>query len=216
MDERLILRKFGNRYIADDTTYKMGVDMRLARHLAARFKGRTVLETCTGGGFTAIPISKYAEHIYTFETDGARMEAARENAVLSRADRKITFINHDVTAYDLASLPETIDAAFIDPDWADEGSEHAYRFIGSTTRPPSDALLERVFTVTPNVTLVQPPMIDPPSSRACRRMSWNGCIWATPSSCSACTSGSWQTRSERQNTGRGKKGRRKASLKTAD
>ncbi len=161
MDERLILRKFGNRYIADETTYKMGIDMRLARHLAARFKGRTVLETCTGGGFSAIPISKYAERIYTFETDGARLEAARKNAVLSRADRKITFIHHDVTAYDLASLPETIDAAFIDPDWADGGPEHAYRFIGSATRPPSDTLLERVLAVTPNVTLVQPPLIDP-------------------------------------------------------
>ena len=58
------------------------------------------------------------------------------------------------------AIPE-IDAAFLDPDWAVSGPEHEYRFRNSNTRPPSDILLNLIFLKTENVTLIQPPFIDP-------------------------------------------------------
>ncbi len=161
MDEQRIIGKFGRAYIADDMTYKMGINVRLANHLAARFDGRTVLETCTGGGFSAIALAGFARHVYTFEIDCKRMEAAWKNAVTAGVDEKISFVNHDVMTYDFRELKGRLDAAFLDPDWADTGPGHVYRFLNSTTKPPSDKLLEMVFAITPNVTLVQPPFIDP-------------------------------------------------------
>ena len=40
------------------------------------------------------------------------------------------------------------------------GSDHAYRFLDSTTRPPSDWLMDHLADYTENITLVQPPLID--------------------------------------------------------
>jgi hypothetical protein len=58
------------------------------------------------------------------------------------------------------SLAKRIDAALIDPDWADTGRDHVYRFIDSTTRPPSDWILEYLGDYTENITLIQPPFVD--------------------------------------------------------
>ena len=38
------------------------------------------LETCTGGGFSAISIAKYAKHLFTVEIDKTRYSEAIENA----------------------------------------------------------------------------------------------------------------------------------------
>jgi tRNA1(Val) A37 N6-methylase TrmN6 len=156
-----IKEKFGAHYIADDMTYKMGIDIRLADHLANRFKNFIVLETCTGGGFSTISLAKYAKHVFTFEIDPLRMKDAEGNAKIAGIEDKITFINGDVRSIEFSKMTPEIDAAFIDPDWNVTGEDHIYRFSHSNTRPPSDKLLKQILSITPNVTLIQPPFIKP-------------------------------------------------------
>jgi hypothetical protein len=61
MDPIAIRDKFGDNYIADAHTFKMGIDRRFTEHFATRFKNMTVLETCTGAGFSTISLAKYAK-----------------------------------------------------------------------------------------------------------------------------------------------------------
>ena len=49
--------KFGDNYLADENTFMMGIDFRITSKIAERFKNRTVLETCTGAGFTTISVN---------------------------------------------------------------------------------------------------------------------------------------------------------------
>ena len=161
MDKNKIFNKFGGYYIADDKTFLMGIDIRFTDHLAFRMKNRVVLETCTGGGFSTIALAKYASHVYTVEIDSLRINNAKRNAEIAGVENRITFINNDILSKEVDKLIPEIDAAFLDPDWAVSGAEHEYRFRNSNTRPPSDLLLNRVFLKTRNVTLVQPPFINP-------------------------------------------------------
>lgn len=160
MDKEKIIRKFGNDYHADDYSFIMGIDVRFADHLAQRFTDLTVLETCSGAGFTTISLARYARHVYSIDIDGFRLETAKKNAQIAGLANKITFINRDVTeTKTLESVPD-VDSAFIDPDWAVSGVNHVFRFLNSNTNPPSDKLLELINKKTPNITLVQPPGID--------------------------------------------------------
>jgi predicted methyltransferase len=43
----------------------MGIDLRFTTQIAARFRDRQVLETCTGGGFTTIALANAAAHVIT-------------------------------------------------------------------------------------------------------------------------------------------------------
>jgi len=45
----------------------MGIDIRFTDHLALRFDNLTVLETCSGGGFSSISLARYAKHVYSFD-----------------------------------------------------------------------------------------------------------------------------------------------------
>ena len=54
MDAKAIRDKFGDDFIATDLTFKMGMHHRFTAHIAERFRGGKVLETCTGAGFTTI------------------------------------------------------------------------------------------------------------------------------------------------------------------
>jgi hypothetical protein len=160
MDKRLIREKFGGDYRANDITYKLGIDIRFADHLASRFESLTVLETCTGGGFSSIALAKYAAHVYTFEIDDGRCDDAQKNAEIAGVESKLTFVNDDVLGVSKYGFAASIDAAFLDPDWADTEPDHRYSFVNSTTIPPSDSLFEMVLEITSNITLVQPPFID--------------------------------------------------------
>ncbi len=159
MDRAAIIAKFGGDYRATDLSYKMGIDHRFADHLASHFVRRVVLETCTGAGFTTIALARYAEHVFTVEIDARRMEEARYNVSLAGVARKVTFIRDDVFRLRLESLSPRIDSSFMDPDWADADGHHACRFRGSTTRPPSDELLDHMLRRTADVALIQPPRI---------------------------------------------------------
>jgi SAM-dependent methyltransferase len=160
MDREDIRAKFGADYYANDLTYRMGLDVRFATHVADRFKGKVVLETCTGGGFTTIALARKAAHVFSVEIDLERHREAKRNAAIAEVGDNITFIRSDIFDLKIDSLAKRIDAALIDPDWADTGSDHVYRFLDSTTRPPSDWILEYLGDYTENITLVQPPLVD--------------------------------------------------------
>ena len=160
MDNEKIKEKFGKFYLADEYSFIMGIDIRFTEHLAKRFKNKTVLETCTGAGFTTISLAKYAKHVYSVEIDSARLEKAKRNSQMAGYEKNITFINGDSTALEILDSIPDIDSAFIDPDWAVTGDNHIFRFLNSNTKPPSDKLLNLIRKKTPNITLIQPPFID--------------------------------------------------------
>ena len=179
MDKDMIFNKFGEYYFADDMTFLMGIDIRFADHLAFRMKDRIVLETCTGGGFTTIALANYANHVYTVEIDSLRIKDAERNAEIAGVENKITFINNDILSKEIDKAIPDIDAAFLDPDWAVSGPDHEYRFRNSNTRPPSDLLLNLIFLKTENVTLIQPPFVDPEEFKhlpphECEKLYLNG------------------------------------------
>jgi len=173
------IAKFGAEYVVDDYTFKMGIDLRFTTHLAQRFKDLIVLETCSGAGFSTISLARNVRHVYSVEIDSARVEMARKNVQIAGVAKKITFLHGDImTKRILDGIPQ-IDSAFLDPDWADSSENPIYRFINSTTLPPADKLLQLIFTRTVNVTLIQPPFIDPVEFKdlpphECESMYMNG------------------------------------------
>ena len=160
MDKESIIAKFGADYLANDRSYRMGIDVRFANHVAERFKGKVVLETCAGGGFTTIALARNAAHVFSVEIDTERQLEAKRNAAIAGVGKNITFIRADIFDVEIESLSMRIDAALIDPDWADSGNGHVYRFVDSTTQPPSDWILDHLADYTEDITLVQPPFID--------------------------------------------------------
>ena len=179
MNKEKIIKKFGKYFVADECSYIMGIDVRFADHLAKRFINRIVLETCTGAGFATISLAKYAKHVYSIEIDSSRLEMAKKNSRIAGFEKKITFINGDVTTKNILDLIPKIDAAFIDPDWAVKGDNHIYRFLNSNTNPPSDKLLNLINKKTSNITLVQPPYIGKEEfkklpSHECEKLYLNG------------------------------------------
>jgi hypothetical protein len=53
-----IHKKFGDAYVANERTFKTGIDQRFTSHIAKRFLGRHVLDTCTGAGFSTISLAR--------------------------------------------------------------------------------------------------------------------------------------------------------------
>jgi len=159
MDPNAIRHKFGDDYIADAHTFKMGIDRRFTEHIAKRFQNMTVLESCTGAGFTTISLAKTAKHVYTVEINQAHQIQAKKNIERSKISDRVTFIQGDILDPEILNNLPQIDSAFIDPDWADEDPNHEYRFLNSTTKPPADILLNHILQLTENITLVLPPFI---------------------------------------------------------
>jgi SAM-dependent methyltransferase len=160
VDRVAIRSKFGDDYIATEVTFRLGIDIRLARAMAERFAGRRVLETCTGAGFTTIALAETAAHVVTIEVNPVHQAQARANVQRAQLLHKVTFILGDAMSDQVPHLSASVDSAFLDPDWAVTGPDHVYRFRHSNMRPPVDALLEKVFRRTSDVALVLPPDID--------------------------------------------------------
>jgi len=160
MDAHAIRAKFGMDYVASERTFTMGIDMRFAARMAERFRNRCVLETCTGGGFTTIELARLAAHVFTVEIDPAHQAQAKQNLAIAGLLDRVTFVFGDILLEDTWEKLAGINAAFLDPDWAITGPDHVHRFRRSSTRPPADVLLERVFRATRNVALVLPPTLD--------------------------------------------------------
>ena len=161
MDLKKIKKKFGNAYVADEYTFIMGIDLRFTTHLAKRFKDRTVLETCTGAGFSTISLAREAEHVITVEIDRAHQEQAVRNVASAGLSEKVSFIHGNILDGQVLEELPPVNGAFIDPDWAVTGPDHVYRFSNSNTSPPADMVLKKIFTITEDVSLVLPPLIDP-------------------------------------------------------
>ncbi len=160
MNPNKVREKFGGDYIADDRTFIMGIDQRFTSHFAERFKGFSVLETCTGAGFSTISLARTANHVITVEIDKSHQAQAISNVKKAGLVNQVSFIHGSILDQDVfCSLPP-VDAAFIDPDWAATGPDHVYRFIDSNTQPPADAVLEKIFQITESVAIVLPPFIN--------------------------------------------------------
>ena len=160
MDSKAIREKFGDDFIADEKTFIMGIDRRFTTHFAERLRGRVVLETCTGAGFTTISLAKTAMHVFSVEIDLPHQDQAIKNVKKAGLFSHVCFILGDILDRNLIERLPAVDAAFIDPDWAVTGPDHEYRFIRSNTKPPADRLLNKIFEMTGNVALVLPPYID--------------------------------------------------------
>ena len=138
----------------------MGIDYRLASHIVERFGSLTVLESCTGGGFTTIALARVAKHVITVEVNPAHQDQARHNVAIAGLTDRVTFVTGDILDENVWNRFPAFDAAFLDPDWAITGPEHVHRLKRSTMRPPADALLERVFQTTGAAAIVLPPQMD--------------------------------------------------------
>jgi len=160
MDAKAIRDKFGDDFVVTDHTFKLGIHHRFTAHIAERFRRREVLETCTGTGFTTVSLARVASHVTTVEINPTHQEQARRNIGRSGLCENVTFISGDILDEDLLRALPPVDAALLDPDWADTGPDHQYRFVNSNTLPPADALLDRVFRITENIALVLPPRVD--------------------------------------------------------
>jgi hypothetical protein len=160
VDRHAIRGKFGGDYLASERTFRMGIDQRFTIPIAERFSGRTVLETCTGGGFSTIALARTARHVFTVEIDPDIQAQAKLNVARAGLLEKVTFLSGDVLDQRLLAQVGSIDSAFLDPDWAVTGPEHVFRFQQSNTRPPADELLEIVFSLSRDVGLVLPPLVD--------------------------------------------------------
>jgi tRNA1(Val) A37 N6-methylase TrmN6 len=160
LNQKEICAKFGADYIASERTFKMGIDLRITKMIADRFKNRRVLETCTGAGFTTIALARKASYVVTVEIDTAHLEQARQNVHKAGLLDRVKFLAGDVLDNDILNLCAPFDAAFLDPDWADSRTEHVYKFRQSNTQPPADTLLERIFDFTSDVAIVLPPHIN--------------------------------------------------------
>ena len=147
MSSQTIRDKFGNDFVADDHTFKLGIDQRFTKHIAHRFRRRNVLESCTGAGFTTISLARVASSVTTVEINPSHLEQARQNLKIAGITNNVTFILGDILDEGTLKKLPPIDSAFIDPDWADTESDHEYHFINSNTKPPADVLLERVFRI---------------------------------------------------------------------
>jgi SAM-dependent methyltransferase len=160
MDPQAIRAKFGLDYVATERTFVMGIDQRFTAKIAERFRNRRVLETCTGGGFTTIALARVATHVTTVEIDPDHQSQARQNVAKAGLLDRVTFVLADIMREETWDGLPAVDAAFLDPDWAVSGPHHVHHFRPSSTRPPSDALLERVLRATRSVALVLPPSLD--------------------------------------------------------
>lgn len=160
MDLNTIREKFGDDYIADERTFIMGIDQRFTAHFAERFTGFNVLETCTGAGFTTISLARTAKHVFTVEINKTIQEQAINNVEKAGLSKHVSFINGNILDQSVLNNLLSVDAAFIDPDWASTGPDHVYRFLDSNTQPPADAVLRKIVEKTENVAIVLPPFIE--------------------------------------------------------
>jgi RNA cap guanine-N2 methyltransferase len=160
MNPSEIRKKFGDDYLVDEYTFIMGIDQRFTEHFAERFNGLKVLETCTGAGFTTISLARAAKHVFTVEVDQSRQEKAIRNIQKAGLSSKVSFIYGSILDPDLLNGLSSVDAVFIDPDWAVTGPDHIYRFLQSNTQPPADTVLRDMLEITENVAIVLPPLID--------------------------------------------------------
>lgn len=160
INSKAIRDKFGDDYMADERTFIMGIDQRFTKHFAERFIGFNVLETCTGAGFTTLSMARTAKHVFTIEIDKSNQQKAINNLEKAGLSSVVTFILGSILDPEIIKGLPTVDAVFIDPDWAVTGIDHEYRFQHSNTKPPADLVLKNMLNITENVAIALPPFIN--------------------------------------------------------
>lgn len=158
ISKNAIRAKFGGDYAADENTYKMGIDIRFTSHIAERFQGLHVLETCTGAGFSTISIAKAAASVRTIEIDQTHQQQARSNVDRAGFLKKVQFIHGDCLDVGMLKSIGPIDAVYLDPDWAETAAK-VIGFVNLKMRPPADTLFEFYYQRTGNIALILPPSI---------------------------------------------------------
>src|SRR5512143_20055 len=96
MEIAAIRAKFQGDYVADERTFVMGIDYRLASHIAGRFDNRTVRETWTGAGFTTIALARKSTHVVTVEVNPAHQNQAKYNVAIAGLTDRVTFVTGDI------------------------------------------------------------------------------------------------------------------------
>ena len=91
-----IRNKFGGDFIADDKTFKMGIHRRFTSHIAGRFSGKTVLETCSGAGFSTISLAETAAKVISVDIKKDHLEQAKGNVEKADRSENVIFIHGDV------------------------------------------------------------------------------------------------------------------------
>jgi tRNA1(Val) A37 N6-methylase TrmN6 len=160
MKQENIHKKFGDYYTANENTYIMGIDKRITKNISERFIGKIVLETCTGAGFTTMALAKVASKVISIDLSETNQNQAKENCKIAGCLNKIEFIVGNSLDEKFIHSFKSIDAVFLDPDWAVTGENHVYKFKNSNTKPPADLLLEKVLRITKNIALILPPFIN--------------------------------------------------------
>jgi 16S rRNA G966 N2-methylase RsmD len=95
-----IRAKFGDDYVATAHTFRLGIGIFFSSHIADRYRGLRVLETCTGGGFCTISLAKVAAHVITVEIDREHRDQACANVARAGLQSKVTFVPGDVMVED--------------------------------------------------------------------------------------------------------------------
>jgi len=127
--------------------------------MAVRFRGRRVLETCTGAGVTTIALARVASQVITVEIDPYHQAQAKKNLQRSVLLTVVEFVSGSILDPSLLAGLSPFDAAFLDPDWAITGPDHFYRFVHANTQPPADILLKTILELTENVAIVLPRLV---------------------------------------------------------
>jgi len=162
-DKEQVFQKFGNKeYQVDENTFIMGIHWLLADHIARRFQGlNTVLDACCGAGFMSIALAKYVNQVIAVESEPEYVAFAEINTKLAGVRSKIKFIGGDILNEENLTKIPTVDAAFLDPDWATFGnSKRIHTSKPSKMSPPADKLFNEINKLTPNVALRLPKEID--------------------------------------------------------
>jgi RNA cap guanine-N2 methyltransferase len=160
MESKLIYKKFGDNYLADENTFVMGIDKRITSKIAERFRNRIILETCTGAGFTTISLAHVAKRVFSIDISETNQSQARHNIKKAGFENKVGFIIGSSLDDKILAQTTNINAAFLDPDWSLSENEHIYRFKNSNTKPASDLLLNRIFRITKNIAIILAPFVN--------------------------------------------------------
>lgn len=136
----------------DSETLLYGITPRLGSHLAERFKGFVVLETCSGAGFLTIELAKVAKKVITVDINAKSLGYAQHNTRALGVEKIVEFIQGDILNENTLKKIPKIDAAILDPVWNDQ--------ILSHMSPPATLLFETIKKRTQNIALILPPTTE--------------------------------------------------------
>lgn len=157
MEESLIQEKFGGNFETNEQTFVMGIHKDFANKIAKRFSGcRKVLDSCAGAGFMSIVLAKYVQEVIAVDIDLSHLEMAKQNAKIAGVENKIKFIHGDILDKKVIDQIESIDGAFLDPDWSVGPDKRIHVTTLKSMVPHGDVLLEAIFNKTKNIALRLP------------------------------------------------------------